>query len=340
MDISGLKNNKIFFFLILVALTIWLMYYFKDEVLLFFASYVIACSLMPLVDKLSKKIPRGAAISLIYVTGFTVFTLLLIPLISLLYRETVLFIKNMPDYIEMAVSYLSNTSVMGKTLFELANNENMLISSANFGKQLIDQSINLTMNLIYGFTVVFTLAIIVLYMLLDKEEIKTYFLKLFPSEIREKANQIASSISVKVGGYVVGQIAMMAAVAFLTVIGLTLFRVPFSLLLGVIAGIFDIIPIVGPIVAFALAIIVVFPKGLMAIVSVCAVYAFAQWATNTFLKPYIFGKILDLHPLVIIFSVFAFAKFLGVAGVILAPAIAATICVIFDELYVKNINKE
>ena len=49
---------------------------------------------------------------------------------------------------------------------------------------------------------------------------------------------------------------------------------------------------------------------------------------------------LDLHPLIIIFAIFAFEKFLGVSGVILAPAIAATLCVLFDELYVKTINKE
>lgn len=340
MDISNFKNNKKIIFFILVAITLWGMYYFKDVFMLFFASFVIASSLMPFVDKLSKKMPRIFAISLIYLVGFGLFAVLLVPLISLLYKETLLFIKHIPDYIVMVTNYLSTTDFMGKKLIELINTDSALLSSASFGSTIIDKSINFTKDLIYGFTIAFTLAIIVLYMLLDKKEIKNYFLKLFPSDMRVKVNDITSNISTKVGGYVVGQLVMMLAVAIVTAFGLEIFRVEFSLLLGVIAGVLDIVPIVGPMIAFALAILVVLPKGLPAIVAVCAVYAFAQWVTNTFLKPIVFGKMLDLHPLVVVFAIFAFVKFLGVVGVILAPAIAATICVLFDELYVKTMNKE
>ncbi|HIZ29467.1 MAG TPA: AI-2E family transporter [Candidatus Adamsella sp.] len=340
MDISNFKNYKMIIFFILVVITLFGMYYFKDVFMLFFASYVIAASLMPLVDKLSKKMPRSFVISLIYLIGFGLFTLILIPLISLLYKETVLFIKNIPEYFQMIMNYLSTTDFMGKKLIEVINTENALMSSASFGSTIIDKSINFTVSLIYGFTIAFTLAIIVLYMLLDKSEIKDYFLALFPKNMRNKAKELSSNISTKVGGYVVGQLLMMFAVGLITFIGLAIFKLPFSLLIGFIAGVLDIIPIVGPIIAFGLAIIVVFPKGIAAIVAVCAVFAFAQWSTNTFLKPIVLGKMLDLHPLIIIFAIFAFEKFLGVSGVILAPAIAATVCVLFDELYVKTINKE
>jgi predicted PurR-regulated permease PerM len=64
----------------------------------------------------------------------------------------------------------------------------------------------------------------------------------------------------------------------------------------------------------------------------------AQWIENNFVRPYVFGKFLDLHPLIIFFSIFVTAKFLGAVGVLFAPAIAATICVLLDELYIKPIN--
>ena len=68
------------------------------------------------------------------------------------------------------------------------------------------------------------------------------------------------------------------------------------------------------------------------------VFAIAQIAENNLVKPYIFGKFLALHPLIIYLFLFITAQHLGVVGVIFAPAIAATVCVLIEELYIKNIN--
>ena len=71
---------------------------------------------------------------------------------------------------------------------------------------------------------------------------------------------------------------------------------------------------------------------------ILVVFAIAQIAENNLVRPYIFGKFLDLHPLIIFLALFITAQFLGVIGVIFAPAIAASVCVLIDELYIKNIN--
>ena len=77
---------------------------------------------------------------------------------------------------------------------------------------------------------------------------------------------------------------------------------------------------------------------MLAIVLVCVVFAIAQWAENNLVRPYVFGKFLDIHPLVIYLFLFITAQYLGVVGVVFAPAIAATVCVLIQELYIKNIN--
>ena len=64
----------------------------------------------------------------------------------------------------------------------------------------------------------------------------------------------------------------------------------------------------------------------------------AQIAENNLVRPYIFGKFLDIHPLIIYLFLFITAQYLGIVGVIFAPAIAATICVLIQELYIRNIN--
>ena len=78
--------------------------------------------------------------------------------------------------------------------------------------------------------------------------------------------------------------------------------------------------------------------GPLTIALVIGIFMIAQWAENNLVRPYIFSKFLDLHPLIIYFFLFVTAQYLGVVGVIFAPAIAATVCVLIEELYIKNIN--
>ena len=130
----------------------------------------------------------------------------------------------------------------------------------------------------------------------------------------------------------------MSTVAFFTVIGLTICRIEYALLLGIIAGILDIIPIVGPTIALILGIAAALTKGWVWIIPTIAVYMIAQWISNQLVRPIVFGKFMQLHPLIVLFSFFVAAQFLGVWGVIIAPAIAATIVTLFDELYIKTIN--
>ena len=65
-----------------------------------------------------------------------------------------------------------------------------------------------------------------------------------------------------------------------------------------------------------------------------------QILENQFLRPVIYGKFMNVHPLVIILSLLVGAKFLGFWGVVLGPAIASVLCVLIDELYIKPINGE
>ena len=78
--------------------------------------------------------------------------------------------------------------------------------------------------------------------------------------------------------------------------------------------------------------------GGLTLLLIIVIFAIAQIAENNLVRPYIFGKFLDLHPLIIFLALFITAQYLGVVGVIFAPAIAATVCVLIDELYIKNIN--
>ena len=99
----------------------------------------------------------------------------------------------------------------------------------------------------------------------------------------------------------------------------------------------DIIPVIGPAIALVICLLVTFKAGPLTIVLVAVIFGAAQLVENNFVRPYVFGKFLDLHPLIIYFFLFLTAKYLGLIGVVFAPAIAATFVVLVEELYIKNI---
>lgn len=332
------KIKNIIFVLLMIFL-IWFIVQIKEIALLFFGAYVIACSLNPLVDKLSKYMNRAVASTLVLTGVLTTIILILIPIFTISYEEIQKLIIDLPSRIDKLIIYISDLKVFGFHAIDLINIDTVIQNTSQIATEVVNKSINITVAIMEAITVALSVGMIVFYLTYEKNSINHSTLKLFPPRIRKKAQEIMKTIEEKVGGYVVAQGLSMTTVAIFTAIGLGLLKVEYSMLLGVIAGILDIIPIVGPTVALVLGIIAASAKGWIWTLPTIGIYLAAQWISNNFVRPVVFGRFLDLHPVLVIFSFLVAAKFLGVWGVILAPAIAALIATLFDELYIKVINK-
>lgn len=310
----------------------------KDIAILFFAAYVISCSLNPLTDKLAKKLKRGTAAGIVVVLSVLVILAFFVPIIAMAGHEIKSFVEHIPTYAENLKHFASSIPFLNKT--ELANIDitNFLSTAGGVTTQFLNQSINISINFASSIIYFIVALIIIYYFMADKDKVRAAYLSLFPTEMKEKAKDIVSTISQKIGGYVLAQIATMTSVGIIMTLGLLLSGIEYALLLGLMTAILDIIPVVGPAIALVICLITTFKSGALAMTLVCVVFAVAQLAENNFVRPYIFGKILDIHPLIIYFFLLVTAQYLGVIGVIFAPAIAATVCVLIEELYIKNIN--
>jgi len=134
------------------------------------------------------------------------------------------------------------------------------------------------------------------------------------------------------------QILSMAAVGIMMAVVLVVLGIEYATLLGLITGILDIVPILGPTIALGIIILVAYPAGLVKIILIIAGFLLVQQVSNYVVRPVLFGKLMELHPLMIFLALFLAEQFLGFWGVILSPAIAATVCVLIDELYLAPIN--
>ena len=172
----------------------------------------------------------------------------------------------------------------------------------------------------------------------DKEIIRKTSLRLFPKHLRKRADEIMNIISEKIGGYVAGQLIAVSSIGIIMTIGLILLGVDYGFLLGLITAILDFIPVVGPAIGLVICIIACYEAGGKIIVGILVIFAIAQIVENNLVRPYVFSKLLNLHPILIFLSLFLTAKYMGIIGVVFAPAIAATVCVLIEELYMKNLE--
>lgn len=324
--------------LIAFVLLVIFVYHTKDVILLLFASFVIASALYPTVDWMNKKMRRGLAVGIIYLIGILILSVLSVPFFTILIDQIQEFIKDFPKYWAHVQFLINKGEILIESTGYIPDYSQAFTNLPSLSKDIVSQSINLTVNIVAGIIMAFTLAVMVLFLLLDKEEIKKGFLILFPVQYREKTEFIVATISKKVGGYVRGELLLMLAVGVLSTISLAVVGIKFAFLLGLIAGLLEIVPIVGPILSAVPAVIVALADNPWLALYVIIIYFIIQRFENVLLTPLILGKFLELHPIIIITAVLTAGSILGVFGVILSPAIAASIYVLVQELYLKKIN--
>lgn len=327
------------FLIILIVSVMVLIPQVVGVILLFFASYVIAAALKPAVDKLSKKIKRAFAAALVVFALLTSIVALFLPIIIIALREIKFIMAILPEKIALISNYIMTQQFKGQNISEIVDMHSILGNSTEIAQNVLSHSINFTSEFAQVCVLSVATTIIVFYLLLDWEYLHSKLIEFFPKRYKEKAKHIFKTITLKVGSYFRTQILSMVWVGVMVMIVLAMLGINYSLLLGLISGLLDIIPIVGPSIALIAILLVAGHYGVIKVALVVVGFLLVQILSNYAVRPFLFGKFMQLHPLMIFLALFLSQQFLGLWGVILSPAIAATACVLVDELYLIPINK-
>jgi predicted PurR-regulated permease PerM len=170
------------------------------------------------------------------------------------------------------------------------------------------------------------------FLLRDAPRLFQWFRRILPASQRNELLPLFAQVNAVLGRYVRGQMFLIGVMSTATFIGLSILQVPFVLLLAVMTGVLEVIPIVGPITAGAIACLVALghpaPWGLSQIwyVAIVAVmYTVLRHAEDYFVIPLVIGRIVKLHPAVVIFSLLTGGALYGLLGVLVAVPVAATL---------------
>ncbi len=330
-------GNIITFILILGFLA--LCFQAIDILLILFASFVITCAINPMIDKMETKIPRIWATTIVLLALILAGLLIIVPLITVCVKEASGLAINFPNLLDSIDKFL-NIKIFDKHISDFVTLDALKDSVLQASQKVIENSISAGKVVASFISAGFAISITVFYLTYDKQRIQDKFIEFFPQTQKEKALNIVENISSKVGNYIFAQGIAMVFVGALTTIGLLLIGHDHAFLLGFITCVMDIVPVIGPAIAIAIGLITSVSDGAIFVLLTFVIYIIAQWAQNQLLRPIVFGKLLNMHPLVIIVALLAAAKFLGFWGAILSPAIACVVCTLIDELYLDKINKK
>jgi predicted PurR-regulated permease PerM len=181
----------------------------------------------------------------------------------------------------------------------------------------------------------FSILVIAFFLLKDGPRMLAFAYRQLPDEREERIRRIAKDLSDAIGGYVFGNFVISILAGLVTYLTLTILGVPFAVPLAVLYGFFDLIPLVGAtlggiIVGIVVAFAVDFPLGVIVWAVVVIIY---QQIENNVVQPVVYGRTVEIHPLVVIVAVLIGAALLGILGALVAIPIAAGLQSLVRDLW-------
>jgi predicted PurR-regulated permease PerM len=203
-----------------------------------------------------------------------------------------------------------------------------MVSSPTSAVQLAERAVDLALQAILCLIITF-------YLLLDGHRFGEFALRFLGREQRADTLRLTHRIHTVLGRWLRGQMFLIAlvAVVFYVILG-PILHVPYALLLAILSGVLEIIPLVGPIIAAALAGTVTFAThGTDTTIVVLVVYLIVRQVEDQVVMPLVIGRAVHLHPVITIFAVLVGLSTWGILGGLLGVPVAAAINVTLHELY-------
>lgn len=195
-------------------------------------------------------------------------------------------------------------------------------------------TINSVMGVVANLVLMITVA---MFLALDAPLYRKGALHLVPSGYRNRARDIMDELTQGLGRWMAGQALDMAVVAAATGIGLWALDVPLAMVLGLIAGLTNIIPVIGPFLSGVPAVLFALTQGYDLALYVALLYVVIQQIEGNLLMPLIQRYAADLPPALTVLAILAFGSLFGVAGVILATPLLLVAIILVKRIYVEDV---
>ncbi|MFB2980392.1 AI-2E family transporter [Microseira sp. BLCC-F43] len=336
--------------LLVLGICLYILWQIREVLLLVFAAVVLATALNRLARRLQQSgLARGWSVTLsvgILLTVLIGFFWLIVPPFASEFRQLAELLPKAIDQLNPWIKQVQSNipSQLAPYLVpQKPGGENTLSQQLQqqlqpFLSQLLGGAGAFVSNTLGGLLSFLLVLVLTLMMLAQPRPYRKVFVRLFPSFYRRRVEGILDECEVALGRWIIGALISMSVVAMLSLIGLSILRVRLALAQGILAGLLNLIPNIGPTLSVVLPMMIALLDGVWwKSVAVLILYFVIQQFESNFLTPYVMAQQVSLLPAITLMSQVFFATFFGFLGLILALPLTVVLKVWLTEVLIKDV---
>jgi len=323
--------------LVFIALGFWLLYRFNQVVFILFVAIVMGTVIRPVVAWLHRRgLPRIAGGILVYILLLALligFVLLLFPLVV---EQSTTIGAAVPGYYQSLREWMVNypNQLIVRLSEFLPATLPSLVPVQQTGQQMLASAgqalgyVGSVAKIVFIATAILLLA---LHWTFDGPRTVRSLLLLIPVGRRESISELISAMETKVGFYLAGQGFLCLAIGIMALVAYLLIGLPNALLLALVAGLLEAVPMIGPLLGAIPAAVIALSIAPSKLVWVIVATLVIQQVENSLLVPRVMRRAVGVNPFVSLLAIFAFSSLFGIAGALMAIPTAAIIQLLLDR---------
>jgi predicted PurR-regulated permease PerM len=310
-----------------LVFALWLVTKIWPLLIILFVSFIIMSALKPAVKLFEKlKISRALSIVLVYLIVWLLIGALIAGIIPPLVVQTSRLISTIP-------AFLGNLQFLNLHQADITTQLISLIGT------LPENVLKVVADVFGNLVNLFTTLVISFYLLTERENLDGFLNKWLGKKNSQKISGLVGNIESSLGGWVRGELLLMLVIGLFSYIGLRILGVDTALPLSILAGLFEIIPGIGPILSAIPAVIFAFSINPLVALSTVALYFLIHNLENSFITPLVMRQATGVNPLISLLSLIIGFELAGAVGTILAiPALLAITAIVSE--YMVPLHKE
>lgn len=311
---------------VFVGAMVVLLFYLRDIIAALLFAIVVASAIEPGVRWLQRyRVPRIAAALIIYVVAIAVLAGAVYLVAPPLVDEFSSFLDSFPRYQRVLLQELRSFQNLPFYSLFSENAQNIILNPPFDVQQVGGSTLDILFSVFGGIFSGIILIVVSFYLATQENGIERFLRMVTPLRAEEYVIDLWSRAQTKMGQWLRGQILLGAIVGMLVFLALTLLGIRYALILAVLAAIFELIPVIGPILAAVPAVFFAFLTSPILGLVVAVVYTVIQQTESHLLVPIIMRRSVGLNPLVVVIALLVGAKLGGILGMFLSVPIAAVV---------------
>ncbi len=346
VDLSVNSVVKSTFAIIGILVLVYLLYLIKNILLIFFVSLFLASVFNPGVDFFERKgVPRSIGLIICYLLVLALLIVLVGSLVPIIIEQVKEIASNIGVYVNTLFNgenanlpFADKWMPLANDLLSAVDREQIVASLQtaleNLGAKLGDWTGNAfgaIMAISAGLLNMVMVLFITFFIVIDKQNLHTFFLSLFPSRHGGYLSKKIHTIQEKIGDWIRGQLLLSISMGIITFVAFKVLGIKYATTLALISGISEFVPYLGPIVTFASAALIAINQGMTTFLLLIVVYIIIQTVEGNVLVPLIMSKSVGINPIIVIIAMLIGWQFLGILGMIIAVPLAKIVSIFVED---------